>query len=96
MYRIHEKINSLPTTRVVKTIPIDLNEEEENKDDFNMVENQILITELNNIKKLLNDLYEEINDNYIETLGRDDELAIDCADAQLNLIKEIIDKVGKI
>lgn len=27
---------SLPTTRVVKTISIDLNEEEENKDDFNI------------------------------------------------------------
>lgn len=61
-----------------------------------MVENQILITELNSIKKLLNDLYEEINGNYIETLGRDDELAIDCADAQLQLIKEIIDRVEKI
>lgn len=30
------KNNSLPTTRVVKTIPIDLNEEGENKDDFNI------------------------------------------------------------
>lgn len=30
------KDTSLPTTRVVKTIPIDLNEEEENKDDFNI------------------------------------------------------------
>ena len=30
------KDNSLPTTRVVKTIPIDLNEEENNKDDFNI------------------------------------------------------------
>ena len=30
------KDNSLPTTRVVKTIPIDLNEEEENKDNFNI------------------------------------------------------------
>lgn len=61
-----------------------------------LVENQILITELNSIKKLLNDLYEEINGNYIETLGRDDELAIACADAQLQLIKEIIDRVEKI
>lgn len=61
-----------------------------------IAENQILITELNSIKKLLNDLYEEINGNYIETLGRDDELAIDCADAQLKLIKEIIDRVEKI
>lgn len=61
-----------------------------------IAENQILITELNSIKKLLNDLYEEINGNYIETLGRDDELAIDCAEAQLKLIKEIIDGVEKI
>ena len=30
------KDNSLPITRVVKTIPIDLNEEEENKDNFNI------------------------------------------------------------
>lgn len=30
------KDTNLPTTRVVKTIPIDLNEEEENKDDFNI------------------------------------------------------------
>ena len=30
------KDTSLPTTSVVKTIPIDLNEEEENKDDFNI------------------------------------------------------------
>lgn len=30
------KDNSLPTTRVVKTIPINLNEEDENKDDFNI------------------------------------------------------------
>lgn len=30
------KDTSLPTTRVIKTIPLDLNEEEENKDDFNI------------------------------------------------------------
>ena len=61
-----------------------------------MVENQILIAELNSIKKLLYDLYEGIDEYYTETLGRDDELAIACADAQLQLIKEIIDKVDKI
>ena len=61
-----------------------------------MTENHILTERLHAINKLLNDLYEEINGNYIETLGRDDELAIDCADAQLNLIKEIIDRVEKI
>lgn len=61
-----------------------------------MVENQTLITELHNIMKLLYDLYEGINGNYIETLGKDDELAIACADAQLKLIKEIIDKMEEI
>ena len=61
-----------------------------------MVENQILITELNNIKKLLNDLYEGIDEYYTETLERNDELAVARADAQLQLIKEIIDRVEKI
>ena len=61
-----------------------------------MVENHVIDRRLHAINKLLNDLYEEINGNYIETLGRDDELAIDCADAQLQLIKEIIDRVEKI
>ena len=61
-----------------------------------MVENQTLITELHNIMKLLNDLYEGIDEYYTETLERNDELAIACADAQLQLITEIIDKVEKI
>lgn len=61
-----------------------------------MVENQILITELNNIKKLLNDLYVKINGNHIEALRRNEELVIARADAQLQLIKEIIDRVEKI
>lgn len=61
-----------------------------------MVENQTLITELHNIMKLLNDLYEGIDEYYTETLERNDELAIARADAQLQLIKEIIDKVEKI
>lgn len=60
-----------------------------------MAENHILTERLHAIKKLLNDLYGEINGNYIETLGRDDELTIDCAEAQLKLIKEIIDRVEK-
>lgn len=61
-----------------------------------MVENQILITELNNIKKSLNDLYVKVHGNYIEALRRNDELVIARADAQLQLIKEIIDRVEKI
>ena len=63
---------------------------------FIMVENQILITELHNIMKLLYDLYEGIDEHYTETLENNDELAIACADAELQLIKEIIDKVEKI
>lgn len=61
-----------------------------------MTENHILIEKLHATDKLLTDLYEEINGNYIETLGRDDELAIACAEAELQLIKEIIDRVEKI
>ena len=61
-----------------------------------LVENQILITELHSIKKLLYDLYEEIDEHYTETLENNDELAIACADAQLKLIKEIIDKMEEI
>lgn len=61
-----------------------------------LVENQILITEFHNIKKLLYDLYEGIDEYYTETLERNDELAIACADAQLQLIKKIIDKMEEI
>lgn len=61
-----------------------------------LVENQILITELYNIEKLLNDLYEGIDEYYTETLERNDELAVARADAELQLIKKIIDKVEKI
>lgn len=61
-----------------------------------LVENQILITELHSIKKLLYDLYEGIDEYYTETLENNDELAIACADAELQLIKEIIDKMEEI
>lgn len=61
-----------------------------------MVENQILITELHSIKKLLYDLYEGIDEHYTETLENNDELAIACADAELQLIKKIIDEVERI
>lgn len=49
-----------------------------------------------NIIKFLNDLYEGIDEYYTETLERNDELTIAHADAQLKLIKEIIDRVEKI
>ena len=61
-----------------------------------MAENHILIEKLHEINQLLIELYKEINGNYIETLERNDELAIACADAQLKLIKEIIDKMEEI
>ena len=61
-----------------------------------MVENQILITELNNIKKLLNDLYEAIDEHYTETLENNDEIAIARAEAELKLITKILEEVEKI
>ena len=61
-----------------------------------MAENHILIEKLHATDKLLTDLYEEINGNYIETLGRDDELAIVRAKSELDLITKIINEVEKI
>ena len=40
--------------------------------------------------------YEGIDEYYTETLERNDELAVARADAQLKLIKEIIDRVEEI
>ena len=61
-----------------------------------MAENHILIEKLHAINKLLYDLYEGIDEHYTETLERNDELAIACADAELQLIKKIIDKMEEI
>ena len=61
-----------------------------------MVENHILTEKSHAINNLLNDLYEGIDEYYTETLERNDELAIARADAQLQLIKEIIDEVERI
>ena len=61
-----------------------------------MVENQILITELHSIKKLLYDLYEGIDEHYTETLENNDELAIVRAKTELDLITKILDEVEKI
>ena len=61
-----------------------------------MAENHILIEKLHATDKLLTDLYEGIDENYIETLGKNDELAIARAEAQLQLIKKIIDKMDEI
>lgn len=61
-----------------------------------MAENHILIEKLHEINNLLNDLYEAIDENYTERLENDDELAIIRAEAQLQLIKKIIDKMDEI
>ncbi len=49
-----------------------------------------------NIIKFLNDLYEGIDENYIETLERKDELAIVRTKTELDLVKKILDEVDKI
>lgn len=61
-----------------------------------MAENHILREKSHAINNLLNDLYEGIDEYYTETLENNDELAIARADAQLQLIKEIIDEVERI
>ena len=61
-----------------------------------MAENHILTKKSDAINNLLNDLYEGIDEHYTETLENNDELAIVRADAQLKLIKAIIDKMEEI
>ena len=61
-----------------------------------MTENHILTVKSHEFSKLLNDLYQGIDEYYTETLERNDELAIARTDAQLKLIKKIIDRVEKI
>lgn len=51
----------------------------------------ILKNILKNVLKIV-----ELNGNYIETLGRDDELAIVRAKTELDLITKILDEVEKI
>lgn len=61
-----------------------------------MRENYRLSVKVQGINELLNDLYEGIDEHYTETLENNDELAIACADAELQLIKKIIDEVERI
>lgn len=60
---------------------------------YESIMNVIRIYE-NLIEKI--DLYEGIDEYYTETLERNNELAVARADAELQLIKKIIDKVEKI
>lgn len=58
-------------------------------------ENRNLMTKVHNIKKLLNDLYEAIDENYTEKLKNDDELAIIRAETELKLITKILEEWDK-
>ena len=62
------KDTSLPTTRVVKTIPIDLDEEEENKDEFNI---SVLKQYFINSNKLVKD--SKIADAALENILNDND-----------------------
>lgn len=61
-----------------------------------MVENHILTEKLRAINKLLNDLYEGIDENYTEALENNDELTIIRAKTELDLITKILDEVDEI
>nr|DAF73421.1 MAG TPA: hypothetical protein [Caudoviricetes sp.] len=58
-------------------------------------ENRNLMTKLNNINKLLNDLYEAIDEHYTETLENNDGLAMVRAEAELKLITKILEEMEK-
>lgn len=59
-------------------------------------DNRNMIIKIQNTTKLLNDLYEAIDEHYTETLENNDGLALVRAEAELKLIKKIIDEVEKI
>lgn len=61
-----------------------------------MAENHILTEKLHAINKLLNDLYEGIDENYTEALENNDELTIIRAKTELDLITKILDEVEEI
>lgn len=61
-----------------------------------MTENHRLTVKSHEFSKLLNDLYEGIDEYYTETLERNDELAIVRAKTELDLITKIFDEVNKI
>lgn len=61
-----------------------------------MSKNRILTERLQEIDKLLNDLYEGIDEHYTETLENNDELAIIRAKTELDLITKILEEVEKI
>lgn len=95
-------INEMKYIEQEKSIPITCQQlEEEHEKNKKLEENYYkisadLMQKLRAINRTLNDLHEEIDKKYTTLENSNEELAIACADAQLQLIKEIIDKVGKI
>ncbi|MGN0140416.1 MAG: hypothetical protein ACI39B_08015 [Methanobrevibacter smithii] len=61
-----------------------------------MAENHILSVKVREINDLLNDLYEGIDENYTESLERNDKLSMNCAKSELDLITKILKEVEKI
>lgn len=61
-----------------------------------MAENHILSVKVREINELLNNLYEEIDKNYTESLERNDKLSMNRAKSELDLITEILKEVEKI
>lgn len=105
------KDTSLPTTRVVKTIPIDLNEEEENKDNFNIsILKQYFIYFKNSIEKIeiaitaLDDFFDSYDFNgywidYDIKVGSEHEGDIICSfhlDTDNKRCKKLLEKYGFI
>jgi hypothetical protein len=95
-------INEMKYIEQEKSIPITCQQlEEEHEKNKKLEENYYkisadLMQKLRAINRTLNDLHEEIDKKYTTLENSNEELAIACADAQLQLIKEIIDKVEKI
>ena len=95
-------INEMKYIEQEKSIPINCPQlEEEHEKNKKLEENYYkisvdLMQKLRAINRTLNDLHEEIDKKYTTLENSNEELAIACADAQLQLIKEIIDRVEKI
>lgn len=95
-------INEMKYIEQEKSIPITCQQlEEEHEKNKKLEENYYkisadLMQKLRAINRTLNDLHEEIDKKYTTLENSNEELAIACADAQLQLIKEIIDRVEKI
>lgn len=85
-----------------KSIPINCQQlEEEHEKNKKLEQNYYkisadLMQKLRAINRTLNDLHEEIDKKCTTLENSNEELAIACADAQLKLIKEIIDRVEEI